>query len=432
MTSVYIGLGSNIPNRRQHLSAAIQEIEKSGHPILQISPVYETPALLPDLAPDEWNQPFLNAVVKIQSHQTAQQFLSILKKIEKKLGRTQNAKWSPRIIDLDILLFGGQLISTKHLCVPHTQLTHRNFTLTPLKELCPSLIVPGKKKTVLNLYRELPDKLPTWMNIVNLTPDSFSDGGEMSMENFEPLLKKLHNDNIQILDIGAESTRPGAKPVSPNVEWKRLAPFINCFFLFYKNSKLRPRLKLSVDTRYPQTAEKAIKLGADMINDVSGLNNGMLGILRSHKNIEYILTHSLNVPASFHKHLPKDKNPIEELKKWLNLKIRLLNDNHISLDRIIFDPGIGFGKTINQSLKILKHIQEFSVFPLRIMVGHSRKSFMKNFTSPESKDRDVESIGISLALAQAGADIIRVHKAYKHSKMFLGYSHAVKYSKTLP
>ena len=431
MPFAYIGLGSNQQDRLHNLNLAIDKIKQNKYLVLQISPVYETPALLPDSTPEEWNQPFLNAVIKIQCHQTVEQLLSVLQKIEKQLGRKETKKWSPRIIDLDILLFDNQLINNKYLKVPHSQLIHRNFVLAPLKELCPSLKIPGKgeQQTVLNLYRQLHNKLPTWMNIINITPDSFSDGGEVSINNFESLLKKLDDHYVQILDIGAESTRPDAKPVSPDIEWQRLTPFIDCFFSFYKNYPPLLRPKLSVDTRHSQTAIKAIEQGADMINDVSGLNTDMLKVLKKYDNVEYVLTHSLSVPVSPQKTLSTDNNPVEELKNWLSLKIHSLKDNNISLDRIIFDPGIGFGKTPRQSVKILQYIKEFSCFPVRILVGHSRKSFMKNFSSSKPEERDPESMGISLALAKAGVDIIRVHKAYQHAKMFLGYSHSVKHFK---
>lgn len=426
--SVYIAVGSNIGDRLNYLNRAIEEIKKNGLVITRIAPIYETPALLPAKAPNniEWERPFLNTVLELtmnQSDITPKKLLTILQSIEIQLGRKKTYKWAPRTIDLDILLFNNDLIkempvSSGYLTIPHRELTNRNFVLTPLKELATNLQIPNSEKTVLNLFRQLKIKIPTWMHIVNITPDSFSDGGQMNLKQFKILLKTSSVYDLHILDLGAESTRPGATPIMPETEWNRLEPFINCFFNYYHGQSFRPRL--SIDTRHPQTARQAIAKGIDMINDVSGLSKEMLNVLTS-SNVEYVLTHSLSVPANKHKTLSEQKNPIAEIKKWLEQKLEILDKHNISLNRIIFDPGIGFGKTASQSLYILRNIKEFFNLPVRIMVGHSRKSFMKFLTSEIPNDRDPASIGISLALAKNGVDILRVHKAHQHTHALQGY-----------
>lgn len=431
----YIGLGSNVGNRLQNLEQATKEMEKAGLTILKVSPVYENPALLPPKAPAEWNHLFLNAIAQIQcDKKTPEQLLSSLKTIEKKLGRRKNPKWAPRIIDLDILLFDNKVINTPQLKTPHPELRNRNFVITPLKEMQPSLKVPLlelkvsskttsplKKKmntTILSFFRHSRLKLPTWMHIVNTTPDSFSDGGQINLNNFESVLKQVSDQHIHIVDLGAESTRPEATPVSPTEEWQRLVPYMEKFHHFYGNKTFRP--KLSVDTRYPQTAKKALEKKADIINDVSGLTKEMLQLLKCCK-AEYVLTHSVTVPADRKKTLPLNKDPVEEIKNWLDKKINILENNNISLDRVIFDPGIGFGKTASQSLEILRRINEFHSFPLRIMVGHSRKSFMKTFTTDAPEKRDPESAGLSLSLTEKGVDILRVHRADFHARIAKGF-----------
>ena len=416
----YIGLGSNLGHRLQNLEKAAQEIIKMGFPILKASPIYETPALLPSKALDGWNRPFLNTVLKIQCHQvTPKQLLLILKKMENDMGRKSSAKWAPRIIDLDILLFGKKIISSSELHIPHPELINRNFVLTPLKELDPSLIIPVEpQKTCLEYFRLLKSKSPTWMHILNVTPDSFSDGGDLNLDNFISVLHKISEHYIPIIDLGAESTRPGARPISHKEEWQRLRPYIDLFFHFYKNKIFRP--KLSVDTRSLKTAEKALDMGVDIINDVSGLPSGMIDLLKDTK-VEYILMHSITVPADRQKTLAINKDPVNEIKKWLEKKINLLEKKNIHLDRIIFDPGIGFGKTSEQSIEILKRIQEFYCFPLRIAVGHSRKSFMKLFSSDNPKERDPESAGISISLMEKGVDILRVHEADFHARVGKGF-----------
>ncbi len=418
---IYLGLGSNLGDRKANLRSAINEIKKQDISILQVSPVYENPALLHPDSPPEWEKSFLNMVIKIQTQKSPAKLLQILQSIERQLGRKTNIKrGAPRTIDIDILIFHEELVNQANLIIPHKELANRNFVLSPMKEMAPSLKVPEQVHSVLDLFRRLKVKLPTWMHIVNLTPDSFSDGGQVNEKNFLAILKKTFDSCIQLIDLGAESTRPGATPISSDKEWKRLQAFLEIFFSHYSSEPLRP--KLSVDTRHANTARKCIEYGVDMINDVSGLSNEMLGVLENSK-VEYVLTHSLTVPASTQKTLTENEDPIKEIKKWLIKKLQILMDHHISLDRIIFDPGIGFGKTSEQSLKILKGIREFSIFPIRLLVGHSRKSFMETFSSREPMERDMESMGASLALCSAGVDIIRVHQADWHARAFQGYTH---------
>ena len=415
---MYIGLGSNEGDRLHHLKSAIEELRKEIS-ILKISSIYENPALLLPSMPSEWNKPFFNLVIKVKSRHSPTMLLKICKEVEAKLGRKKKSKWAPRIIDMDILLFDQKIIKIKHLNIPHPEIFNRDFVLTPLKEIHPALKLPKHPSTVLTLCRKLNKNLPCWMQVVNITPDSFSDGNLMNLKKFKHLLQKALTSNIHIIDLGAESTRPGAVPVSPEEEWNRLSPYIEKFFNFYKESSFRPRL--SIDTYHVSTARKAINKEVDIINDVNGLSPKMLDLIKS-SNVEYILMHSLNIPVDPKNTLSTTSDPVESIKEWLKQKRKILKQNKIDLNRIIFDPGIGFGKTAEQSLEILKRIKEFHSFPFRILVGHSRKSFMKNFSSSNPKKRDLESFGLSVNLAKQGVDILRVHEADKHARVFSGYS----------
>ncbi len=426
MAQVYVALGSNQGQRFKNLLQALKHIKKiPGLQVVRSSSVYESSALLPPLAPEEWNLPFLNAVLEIRYPHRPEDLLKALKDIERALGRkTPLKKWQPRPMDLDILLFEDQIIKTKNLLIPHPGLGKRAFVLSPLKELCPLRIVPGTGgKNLLQLSRSIGDKLPAWMHIVNATPDSFSDGGEMSVEKFYQDLNKLSPD-VQIVDLGGESTRPTARPLKPQEEKKRLKPFLKAFFDFYKQRDFAP--KISVDTRHGETALWALKEGVDIINDVSGLKDKKMWEVLKNPTSDYVLMHSLSVPVSPVCQLPPTCDVVEEIKNWLSLKIKLLKDRGVDLNRVIFDPGIGFGKSPGQSLEILCRIEEFLDFPVRVLVGHSRKSVMKNFSSPVARERDAESMGISLKLAGLGVDIVRVHKAFQHSRMFLAFQHLKK------
>jgi dihydropteroate synthase len=186
---------------------------------------------------------------------------------------------------------------------------------------------------------------------------------------------------------------------------------------------LRERLKgrvfrplVSVDTRRASTARRALAEGADWINDVSGLADpSMLGILRE-SQCGYVLMHSLSVPASGKISLPAGTDPVAEIKAWALGKIKELTAAGIDLDRVLFDPGIGFGKTAGQSLELLRRAREFHELPGRLLVGHSRKSFLRLWAGPgpAAAELDIESVALSLRLAASGVDILRVHEPKLH------------------
>ncbi len=433
-----MGVGSNLGDRAFYLQSAVRELKKKFN-VIRTSLIYETPPLIPQTPLrgtkiKKEGGAFLNTVLEIdllenkQNPKTqATELLKTFKKIEKSLGRKYSQTlYSPREIDLDLLLFGDYVMHiapSKNLpgglVVPHKKLSRRNFVLTPLKELCPFLKIPGFNKNILQLCRLLKKPLPTWMNIVNITPDSFSETKKITVKEFETLLQTTPLAKCHIWDLGAQSTRPKAHLISSTEEWKRLEEFIDCFRDYYLDKCFRPLL--SIDTCNIKTAQLAIEKGANIINDVSGLGNlDFLDLLKSF-DVDYVLMHSLSVPADLKKTFSSQQDPVAEIKKWLSAKCQILEKHSIRPERVIFDPGIGFGKTAQQSLEILKRIREFSEIPLRIGVGHSRKSFMNQFSKTPASERTPESIGVSLALAQAGVDILRVHLATHHAKAHLAY-----------
>ena len=407
---VFLGIGGNIAPRKQTISKALTELSLIGS-LEKISPLYETPALLPPEAPPDWNSPFLNLAVQMEFSGEPLTLLNHLKNIEKKLGRSNREKWSPRNIDLDILLFGNQRISLPELKIPHPEIEKRAFVMDPLKDILPSFIQKA---------RQHKNHAPLWMAIVNLTPDSFSDGGFFTNEDtFTTKMLEYEKMGVSMIDLGAESTRPGATHISAEEEWIRLKPFLKKLQELYGAKKLKPLI--SVDTRHVKTAEACLKMGIHILNDVSGLKNqDMLSLLKD-SQVSYILTHSLDVPVN-----PKNVlkgNPLQVLCHWLEEKLEILEKHHISKDRIFFDPGIGFGKNALQSLTILKNLSVFHSYPIRLLIGHSRKSFMNNFSPQEAGERDPETLGVSMNLIQQGVDVLRVHNPEIHIKAFRGWSH---------
>lgn len=424
MNNVYLGLGSNEGDRKSNIFRALSLL-KSSVQIEKVSSFYENPALLPDHYDSSWNHPFLNIALRGKTSLDIKNLFSLIQDIERKLGRLKNPdRWSPRTIDIDILLVENVELCDEILTVPHPALAQRDFVLSPLRDIEPDLKIKGQ--SVLQLSRKLKNKLPAWMDILNLTPDSFSDGGEFFKgeisENYKNQIKEKIKINgeffVQYLDVGGYSTRPSALDINVEEEWRRIE-------LVFEILQSRDHLmKISVDTFRAEIAKKALKSGVDTINDVSGLSDSQMMNVLKEFDCDYILMHSLSVPAKKEVTFSEKQNPVKEIKDWLEKKLNLLEQNKINLRRIIFDPGIGFGKTPHQSLDILKNIEEFMKYPVRLMAGHSRKSFMSVFSKIQKPSlRDFESIGISMELAKKGVDIIRVHQADQHARAWLAHKH---------
>ncbi|MBR2141003.1 MAG: dihydropteroate synthase [Rickettsiales bacterium] len=404
---IFLAVGTNLGNRKQNILDAIRKLWENKISVLQVSPLYETSALLLKHSPSSWNIPYYNCAIKIKTDVEPLELLHILKKIEKEMGRDFTNKWSPRIIDLDIIFYKNQNVNLPELTIPHKSYRDRSFVLDPLSFLCPERI----KDYYVEQHR------PLFMGIINISPDSFSGGAG---DNFVQVFENWVENNVQIIDIGAESTNPNSKAITATDEINRLKDV----FEYIKNKKfdeLRPIL--SIDTYHPETAEIAIKNGFDMVNDVSGFENEkMLDLAKDNKNVRFVFSHNLGVPANKNVVVPDEKNIIEELEKWLEHKLNIFDKNGIEKEQIIFDVGIGFGKTPSQNLQILQNIENFHRYGVKIAVGHSRKSFMSVFTEAIPINRDIETIAISMKLANK-VDIIRVHTPVEHKRALLAQEH---------
>ena len=407
----YLSLGTNQGDRQANIRYALSKLTEFCE-IQKISPIYETPALLPKGATENWNQPFLNLCVEIDYKGSPGSFLKKIKEIEQAMGRTSSPRWSPRVIDIDILLWEKESISEKSLSIPHPEMSLRSFVLDPLKDIHGDYIQAARK---------LPQHSPLWMGILNLTPDSFSDGGSyLKRDKFKTTIKNFSEVGAQIIDLGAESTRPQASTIKADEEWVRLRPYLELYKKIFQEDPTHPLI--SVDTYKPSVAEKSIRMGAQIINDVSGLRDpDMLTVLKE-SDVNYVLMHSLDVPTK-----PKNNlsdNFKDEICDWLEQRLEIFHKNRINLGRIIFDPGLGFGKSSLQSLQLIRDFEIFHKYPIRLMVGHSRKSFMKNFSEESPKGRDVETLGLSMSLIQKKVDILRIHNPELHIKAYRGWSHA--------
>lgn len=421
--NIYLGLGSNLGDRQSHLRNAVVQLQAGGVEFVKASPLIETPALLPDNAPWEWNQPFLNIAIECRASCTPEQLLKLIIEIQNNLGRTNKSRWSPRPIDIDILLWGDKVIQTDALTIPHKDLHLRHFVLTPLIALNATMTIPGRgDKTLLQWSQELPHHIPLWMGILNITPDSFSDGGKHNdFDQTKKTIQSMVASGATILDIGGESTRPGAATIDTDTEWARVSPVMEYLANIYGDDKLRPLV--SLDTRNAAVAEKAIEAGIDFINDVGGVTSPQMIELAAGSHCQWIAMHSMSVPADSNITIAADEDPVQHVHDWLNRQMEIWDKAGISQHQLIFDPGIGFGKNPLQSLRLLQSANSFRQYGLRLLVGHSRKSFLKQFTSDDVHERDMATIGSAMQLCQQGVDIIRVHNIPDHIAAYRGWAH---------
>ena len=247
-------------------------------------------------------------------------------------------------------------------------------------------------------------KTPAVMGILNITPDSFSDGGKYFSK---PVIAinnaiKMHKMGADIIDIGAESTRPGALPAKPEIEIKRLKPII----LGLKNK----RLNISIDTRNSSTMKFALDNGVKIINDVSALNHDpeSINVIKASKCL-LVLMHMRGNPQTMQKE-PKYNFAPRDIYYFLKKKIMKCEKNGIKKKRIIIDPGIGFGKTSKHNIQILQNLRIFHKLGCNILIGLSRKRFISDLSKKEEPiDRIPGTIAANQYALEQGVDIIRVH-----------------------
>ena len=243
---------------------------------------------------------------------------------------------------------------------------------------------------------------PNIMGILNITPDSFSDGGKYNQDKLaKKQLKYLFKKGANLVDIGGESTRPGSKPVSCKVEWKRIKNVLKNF----DKKKI-----ISLDTRKSNIMEKGINLGVKLINDVSGLNydENSINILKKYKT-PFIIHHSLGNPDVMQKN-PKYENVLLDIYDFFEEKIKHLRRAGINHNNIILDPGIGFGKNLKHNMKIIKDISIYHSLGFPILLGLSRKRFIKELSiKNDSSTRIGGTISSSIFAMMQGVQILRVH-----------------------
>ena len=260
-------------------------------------------------------------------------------------------------------------------------------------------IIIKKKNNFSNLNFK---KIPNIMGVLNLTPDSFSDGGKFNKK--KAGIKHAFNlfkFGAAIVDVGGESTRPGSKSISEKEEWRRIEKIIR---------KLSKKIPLSLDTRKSEIMNKGIQVGVKLINDVSGLSydSKTIDVLRKNKS-PFVIQHSQGTPENMQNN-PKYKNELLDLYDFFEKKIKFIRLKGIKHKNIIVDPGIGFGKNLKHNMNLIRGISIFHTLGFPILLGLSRKKFIKDLSGKnDSKERLGGTVASSLYAMMQGVQILRIH-----------------------
>jgi dihydropteroate synthase len=259
--------------------------------------------------------------------------------------------------------------------------------------------IKSKKKNFSNLEFK---KIPNILGVLNLTPDSFSDGGKFNTKKkgINHAIK-LYKEGADLIDVGGESTRPGSKEVNKEDEWNRINDILK---------SIVKKIPISLDTRKSEIMKNGIKVGVKLINDVSGLSFDpeTINILKKYK-IPFVIQHTLGTPENMQKN-PKYKNELLDIYDFFEEKIKLLRSKGIRHNNIILDPGIGFGKKLKHNMNLIRRVSIFHSLGFPILVGNSRKRFIKDISKKnDSYTRIGGTISSSLYLMMQGVQILRIH-----------------------
>lgn len=409
---IIIALGANLPSRegshRETLRRALPYIEAEGLHIVRRSSLWLTEPVPRSIHP--W---YANQVIAITTRLSPDAVLAALMRVEAHFERERSIRDAPRTLDLDLITYDEFVLDTAHLTLPHPRMHQRAFVLAPLSEIAPGFIHPVSGETVEFLLAQsdrtgicrLRD-VPAIMGVVNVTPDSFSD--------VRPLVEtdlaiahalQLIEEGADILDIGGESTRPGAAPVSPIIEQTRIMPVIEAIAAI---AAKRGRL-LSVDTRHTSSMALAIRAGATMINDVSALGDDGSARLLAETGLPIIMMHMQGVPLSMQNN-PLYADVVDEVAQFLDAACHRAISAGVRPDNIWVDPGIGFGKTLSHNIALLNATARFAVGGRKTLIGASRKGFIARIDRDgAASDRIGGSLAAALSAASRGANAIRVH-----------------------
>lgn len=245
------------------------------------------------------------------------------------------------------------------------------------------------------------------MGILNITPDSFYDGSDKTFDEQVQKGIRLIEEGADILDIGGESSRPGAKEVSIEEELRRVLPVI-------QELRKTSAISISIDTKKPMVAKKALQAGATLINDITGFENEEMRIIAKDFGAEVCVMHMQGSPETMQNRPFYPEGIVAHLRQFFERRVDLLMKLGIPKEKIILDPGIGFGKSVVDNLEILKNISFWRLPGFRVLIGLSRKSFMMKILNKNAKGLLPATLAMNTMALLFGADIIRVHDVIEH------------------
>ncbi|KAK3678339.1 trifunctional dihydropteroate synthetase [Recurvomyces mirabilis] len=435
-STAIIALGSNVGDRLEAIERACSAIDDGPDMrIVRTSNLYESePMYVEDQAR------FLNGVCQVRTQLPPVELLDRLQAIELNLGRVKHIDKGPRNIDLDILLYNSDRFESERLTIPHQLLKEREFVLRPLDNLGLGSIEPLRASaqallrrmetwSTPSMYSQVslgppqatvntgaPKRRTQMMSILNVTPDSFSDGGVHEPTDLEALKASVSAHVVggaTVIDIGGQSSRPDAPDVTAEDEITRILPAIQAI----KSLPAAEHIAISIDTYRASVAKAAIKAGAHIINDISGglLDAEMLPTI-ARLGCTYIIMHMRGTPATMQneENLRYPAGLIPTIATELKARLQAAEEAGIRRWRIILDPGIGFSKTVDQNLEILRELpalrQRADLRDMPWLIGSSRKGFVGKVTDvAEAKDRTWGTAATVTAAVQGGAEIVRVH-----------------------
>ncbi|KAF2070453.1 hypothetical protein CYY_008233 [Polysphondylium violaceum] len=451
---VYLSIGSNLGDRYENLIECLKQLAKKCY-VLSTSFIYETPAQY-----YLEQGPFFNIACKVSTDLLPMELLAFVKSIEKEMGRQETFRNGPRVIDIDIIYYNRMIMKTDTLEIPHEKMWERDFVLMPLNDIAPHFIHPSLHITTnqmkINLSSNSTKKMlrvgkVDWslnektfiMGVLNVTSDSFYDGGKYNDEKrCLEQAKKLIESGADIIDIGAQSTYPGALQITPEQEIEFVVPLIKAIRKQFAN------VLLSIDTYNSSVAREAIKAGCNMINDVTGgfKDVQMLSVAKELR-VPIILNHNQPTPQYLQQQqmvldttqqAPQNKATLKDIYfnntlinntdpsiiNILNIFFKERVDTAMKMGlyrwQLILDPGLGFYKTYPQSIEILRRGKEIASLDFPILIGPSRKGFVGATIAKQdpltdeipkaNSDRRLYGTVACCCIAAAwGVNIIRIH-----------------------
>ncbi|RSH87120.1 trifunctional dihydropteroate synthetase [Saitozyma podzolica] len=446
----FIALGSNIGDRISHIRRAVAALQEGGCELVGCSRLYESePMYVED------QERFINGAIEIRSSLKPLDLLRLLKRTERLIGRTKTFRNGPRVLDLDLVLYGDQVVrhgspgdaededGVGWLECPHPRVGEREFVLRPLVDIAPDYIHPILRVPLLTLLRRLPQtqppalapiipfpspssplrlsvpSVPRIMAIFNATPDSFSDGSvsrtetDSALSLIRDLWASCGPFPPDILDIGGMSTRPNSQPCSVEEEVSRVVPLIRAI---RASGEVFADIPISVDTYRAEVARAAVEAGGSMINDVrGGTEEGMLQVM-AEMDVPVVLMHSRGDSGTMGNETNTDYTALGGVVKGVKSELGRIvaNAEKAGVKRwnIMVDPGLGFAKTHEGNLELLQNLPELEIKGYAMLVGASRKGFVgRVLEQSEARKRGFGDAAINAVCVASGkVDVLRVHE----------------------